>query len=223
MIVSFDFGGTLCELDHEFLARRALERGERLDPERSLAAIPEGLRVYGAQKAKGHAEGWLSMMELVLERAGARSARELAEWLWTEQPTRNLWRKPIPGMFELAAELRARGVRLAILSNSEGHLAELVEELGLSRSFPIVVDSGRVGLDKPDPRIFELTAARLEGHTRELLHVGDSWEADVQGALGAGASAIWFGAGDERPLPERARHCRDAAELRATLAELGLV
>jgi putative hydrolase of the HAD superfamily len=124
-------------------------------------------------------------------------------------------------MFELVAELRSRGVPVGIISNSEGRLAELVEELGQSALFPVIVDSGRLGIDKPDPRIFQHAAGRLGVSLNELVHVGDAWEADVLGARGAGAEAIWFSPTDARPLPERVAASADAAALRATLQGFG--
>ena len=223
MIVTFDFGQTLAELDHEFLAQRVLERGALLDPDRSRRALPLAAQAYDSMKARGHAEAWTSMVQTLLEHGGIATPTELAAWLWREQPVKNLWRKPIPGMFDLALELRSKGVKLGILSNSEGRLAELVEELGKTALFRVIVDSGRVGIDKPDRRIFELAAEQLGDTTSELVHVGDSWEADVLGAVGAGARAIWFGHSDGRSLPERVVACSNAAEVRAALASLGVL
>lgn len=223
MIVTFDFGQTLAELDHEFLAKRVSERGAKLDPVRTRRAIPLAAKVYDALKARGHAEAWTGMVQTLLEHGGITTPAELSAWLWQEQPAKNLWRKPIAGMFELAQELSSKGVKLGILSNSEGRLAELVDELGKAALFPVIVDSGRVGIDKPDRRIFELAAERLGAQTSELVHVGDSWEADVLGAIRAGARAIWFGHSDGRSLPERVMACSNAAEVRAALASLGVL
>jgi len=223
MIVTFDFGQTLAELDHEFLARRVAERGRLLDPVRSREAIPLAAKAYDSMKARGHAAAWMSMVCTLLEHGGIATPAELAAWLWQEQPAKNLWRMPIAGMFELCLELQSKGVKLGILSNSEGRLAELIDELGKTALFPVIIDSGRVGIDKPDRRIFELAAEHLGEKTSELIHVGDSWEADVMGAVGAGARAIWFGAFDGRSLPERVAACRNAAEVRAALASFGLL
>jgi putative hydrolase of the HAD superfamily len=127
-------------------------------------------------------------------------------------------------MIELVRELKQRGVPLVVISNSEGHLAELVEELGWGRDFDVVIDSGRIGIDKPDPRIFAHACAAVGVSPQDLLHVGDSWEADVQGALGASASAVWFDARHrERALPERVYGAANARELREILARLAFL
>jgi len=182
--------------------------------------------IYGAKKDEGHAAAWRAMIEVQLTGGGVtpQQSTELGAWLWAEQPRQNLWRRPIAGMIELVRELKRAGTPIAIISNSEGHLAELIDELGWSRDFDVVVDSGRLGVDKPDPRIFSHACAELGVVTHELLHVGDAWQADVQGALGAGASAIWFDARHrERAMPERVYGAGSAAELREVLARLSLL
>ena len=57
-------------------------------------------------------------------------------------------------MFELAEELGRSGISIGIVSNSEGKLAELVAELGYERLFAAIADSGKLGIEKPDARIF---------------------------------------------------------------------
>lgn len=231
--VTFDFGQTLAELDHDFLQRRAHSFGAELDPVASHAATVTAWHAYGAAKALGHARAWQAMMLELLRAGGVRKVRadaadpdypeKIAQLLWDAQPTHNLWRKPIAGMFELVAELRERNVPVGIISNSEGHLAELVEELGHGALFPVVIDSGRVGVDKPNPRIFQLAAEALSVELSEIVHVGDAWEADVLGARAAGAAAIWYAPTDDRALPEGVVACRTADELRQGLRDFGVV
>ncbi|MEI9953972.1 MAG: HAD family hydrolase [Pseudomonadota bacterium] len=229
--VTFDFGQTLAELDHDFLMRRVHSFGAQLDPTLSRAATVTAWHAYGAAKALGHARAWQAMMLEILRGGGVRKIRaeaadpaypeKIAQLLWDAQPTQNLWRKPIPGMFELVSELAARQVPVGIISNSEGHLAELVEELGYSALFRVVIDSGRVGVDK-DPRIFQLGAEALGVPLAEIVHVGDAWEADVIGARAAGARAIWYAPTDNRALPEGVVACRDASELSLALRDFGV-
>ena len=230
--VTFDFGQTLAELDHDFMARRVLGFGGELDPVAARGATVQAWHAYGAAKAQGHARAWQAMMLEYLRAgrvyklrgdAGPAYAEKIAQLLWDAQPTHNLWRKPISGMFELCQELASRQVPIAIISNSEGRLAELVSELGHSALFPLVVDSGRLGVDKPDARIFQHAAAQLGVSLAEVLHVGDAWEADVLGATAAGARAVWFSPSDERALPAGVVASRNASELRQALGNFGLL
>ena len=230
--VTFDFGQTLAELDHEFLARRVLSFGAELDPLAAHAGTVAAWHAYGTGKALGHARAWQLMMVELLRAGRVHKLRgdadpdypeKIASLLWDAQPTQNLWRKPIAGMFELVAALSARGVPVGIISNSEGRLAELVDELGYRALFPVIVDSGRLGIDKPDARIFQHAADELGVALGELVHVGDAWEADVLGALAAGAHAVWFSPVDNRSLPDQVVACADAPALTRALRSFGLL
>jgi putative hydrolase of the HAD superfamily len=233
--VTFDVGQTLLELDLSMLARRLAERGHEVPRVRLEVALGPAWRAYDdhvGQGGVGHP--WKVLLAHLLEGAGvsAEATPALVDWLFVEQQTQNLWRHAVPGMIELARELCNAGVPIAILSNSEGRLEELMTELGHAHLFRAIVDSGRLGIEKPDPRIFAWTAGRLALPLDRVVHIGDSHSADVAGALGAGMRAIWFRGtadaphrklADVAPLDEeRARVCSDAAEVRATLRDFGV-
>jgi putative hydrolase of the HAD superfamily len=124
-------------------------------------------------------------------------------------------------MIELVGLLRAAGVRVGVLSNSEGKLAELFDEIGWGGRFDVVIDSGREGIEKPDPRIFEIAASRLGAPIEALVHVGDSKPADVDGARAAGARAIWFGRVARAIDDAGVRSAHDAAACRDALHYFG--
>ena len=65
-------------------------------------------------------------MATLLDGAGVADVEPHVDWLWDEQQRQNLWRARIPGMIALARVLAATGVRVAVVSNSEGRLAELL-------------------------------------------------------------------------------------------------
>lgn len=222
--VTFDYGQTLADLDTRMLAERAAERGLRVDPARLDAGLAAAWRAYAesiGDPAAGHP--WKRfMIELLLGAGAARAmAGPVTEWLWDQQPTRNLWRRPVPGMIELARELATAGVRVGVISNSEGRLADLIAELGWSDVFKVVADSGRLGVEKPDPRIFRWTAQRLGVEPADVTHVGDVWAADIEGALAAGMSAIWLRRPESTPppagMPPGVRVCHDPGCVRRAL------
>lgn len=230
--VSFDFGQTLAELDTGLLAARVRERGVAADEAALEAAVPLAWRAYNdAVRAGTSGHPWKLLMATLLGEGGVAPAAidALTDFLWDEQPKKNLWRRPIPGMIELVRELARSGVPVAVLSNSEGKLWELVVELGWERDFLAVADSGKLGIEKPDRPIFEWTRERLGVAMDEVVHVGDSVAADVAGALRAGMRAVWF-KGDpalvhEKLGPvdaERLAFADDAASLRAALVAWGL-
>jgi putative hydrolase of the HAD superfamily len=225
--VCFDFGMTLAELDTAFLVRRLGERGARVAAAAVDAAVPHAWQVYDqAVRAGASGHPWKLFMRTALAGAGVLAAEleALVDWLWDEQPRQNLWRRPIPRMIELVDELRAGGVRVAVVSNSEGKLAELIAEMGWGGRFVCVADSGVLGIEKPARGIFAWAAERLEVPLPQLVHIGDSRAADVEGALAAGMRAVWFGAaaGASRELlPERARAAAGEPELRRVLRDWG--
>lgn len=223
--VTFDFGQTLCDLDTAMLARRLGERGIEVPAGRLEASVPEAWVAYDAAIHGGYGgHPWKILMTRLLQVAGAPERESIAavDWLWTEQPSRNLWRQPIAGMIDIARALGRAKVPVAVLSNSEGRLAELVDELGWGAYFVVVADSGRLGIEKPDPAIFAWTAERLGVPVESMIHVGDSWAADVEGALRAGMKAVWFRGKGERALPEGVKRAEDAKGLAAALAAWGL-
>lgn len=223
--VTFDFGQTLAELDLEMLARRVAERGASVSLARLAAETAAAWVAYGEAKKSGLVahDAWCTFMRTLLERAGTLGdPRALAEWLWTEQPAQNLWRKPLPGMFALLEELSRARVPLGVVSNSEGKLSELMSELGIREHFDAFADSGVLGFEKPDRRIFDFVAGQLGLPTSSLVHVGDAWEADVVGALGAGARAVWFAPSEEREQDGRVLRARDAGEVRRALVAFGV-
>jgi putative hydrolase of the HAD superfamily len=91
--------------------------------------------------------------------------------------------------------------RLGLLTNGPADIQRLkFEATGLGDCFDAVVVSGEVGIGKPDPAVFAYAIDRLGASPRDTVMVGDSWERDVLGALGAGLSAVWVSGG--RSVPE---------------------
>jgi putative hydrolase of the HAD superfamily len=104
--------------------------------------------------------------------------------------TQRLWSWTLPGVPEALKDLARQGLRMIAVSNSDGTVEEGLRDLGLRDYFEAVVDSARVGFEKPDPRIFE-HALELSGADRDrTLHVGDMFFHDVMGARGVGLHAL---------------------------------
>jgi putative hydrolase of the HAD superfamily len=117
----------------------------------------------------------------------------------------------VPGVLDL---LRARGLKLAVISNWDDRLPSLLAQLGLARRFDAVVTSAAVGVEKPDPRIFRQALAQLDVEAGAALHVGDNRLEDVEGALAAGMQALHL---------DRAGLCRDDRPGARRIADLSLL
>jgi putative hydrolase of the HAD superfamily len=228
--VSFDLGQTLVDFDEICLAEQASSRGYALNPARVPGELSRAWQAYNvakSQKLTGYS-AWSTFMFRLLDGIGishlsskepltAEQKDTFVQYLWSEQPRRNLWRKIIQGIPELLADLVERSIPVGVLTNSEGRAKELIDELGLGKYIRTVVDSGLEGIEKPDPRIFQTLAKRLGHAPEEIVHVGDSYEADVLGAIGVGMSSIWLVREPTVTLLPGVRLCQNTEELRAVL------
>lgn len=86
--------------------------------------------------------------------------------------------------------LKARGVRLGVLSNWSEHLSLVLERLDLDRYFSFLVVSAEVGCEKPDEKIFRLAIERAETPIDRILYIGDYPEEDILPAERIGLDAL---------------------------------
>ena len=193
--IAFDAGNTLLWLDHARVAEivtaagapvtaaavREAEMRARVHLDPLLGKVPkrESARVYRAHiayvlRGLGVCEGGVV----------ARATEDIAA-VWG-----SLWCRPPADAHTTVAELRARGYRVSCLSNSDGKVERLLADTGLLPLLDDVVDSGAVGFEKPDPRIFVLAAERQGVTPEEMVYVGDLHALDVLGPHAAGMHAI---------------------------------
>lgn len=97
---------------------------------------------------------------------------------------------PYPDVVPALEALRARGNRLAVVSNWDVSLHEALKRTGLHRLVDLAVASAELGVAKPDPAVFAHVLGRLGVVPAAALHVGDSLEADVAGARAAGVPVV---------------------------------
>ena len=82
--------------------------------------------------------------------------------------------------------------RLGIVSNFYGNLVTVCDNAELTRLFSVIVDSARVGLSKPDPRIFFRAVHEMGIEPADTVFVGDSLARDMAGARAAGMRHVWL-------------------------------
>jgi HAD superfamily hydrolase (TIGR01509 family) len=92
------------------------------------------------------------------------------------------------------AQLRARGLALALVSNTMRTpgvaLRKVLDRYGVLEYFAHTTFSDEVGIRKPDPEIFALTLRALRVDAAAAVHVGDDPILDILGARKAGLRAI---------------------------------
>jgi putative hydrolase of the HAD superfamily len=194
--VLFDVGNTLLWLDHPFVIATLREHGVSATEDELIAAqygakllLDELVRTGRAGDNAHHNHVFFA--ELFREiGVGDELFPSIAQRLYARHAERNLWCTVRERTAETLDELRRLGYRLGVISNSDGRVEALVESAGLRGSFEFVIDSGSVGVEKPDPRIFRMALERMGIDPHDAVYVGDVYEIDVAGARAAGMRAI---------------------------------
>jgi HAD superfamily hydrolase (TIGR01509 family) len=191
--VLFDFGGTL---DAEGLSWK--ERFQRLFEIEGVAVEPARFDpvFYAADDALvGAIPEHLTFRETV-ERVASGVARALRPddaglGLRVAERFHNDARACFEGNAPILERL-ARRYRLGIVSNFYGNLATVCDNAQVRRYFGVIIDSARVGISKPDPRIFMQAVDALGVEPGRAVMVGDSLARDMAGARAAGMAHIWL-------------------------------
>jgi putative hydrolase of the HAD superfamily len=96
-----------------------------------------------------------------------------------------------PGTREALLRLGER-FRLAVISNADGKIADILDQCGIANCFETITDSGIVGKEKPHPEIFHAALKTLNVTPAESLYTGDVYSVDYMGATEVGMQAVLF-------------------------------
>ncbi len=155
---------------------------------REAATRPSAQR-YTTSRERSRAF-WGDVYERLAEAIGVTDSNTFADRMYARATRLDAY-GCIPDAPEVLRELRALGARIVAASNWEPWLAELLRHLHLDTLFDAQVISGVIGYEKPDARFFQ-RALEIAGATAsQTVHVGDSFEMDVEGALAVGIDAVW--------------------------------
>jgi putative hydrolase of the HAD superfamily len=190
--VFLDAGGVLVNPNWVRVSETLARHGIAVPAAALAAAEPHAKRRLDngptIQATNDQQRGW-TYFNLVLGAANVplsdATASALAE-LQAYHQVSNLW-ETVPGdVLPALASLRARGFRLVVVSNANGTLHHAFDRLGLTAAFDVIVDSHREGVEKPDPRFFQIALERSGARAETTMHVGDLYHVDVAGARAAG-------------------------------------
>ena len=200
--VLLDAAGTLIDVAEplgETYSRLAREFGGDFDPGVLTAGFRAAFRDmppmafpgrHGADLDRAERGWWRIVVGRVFGAAGGVPDLDACfDRLYAHYASARAWRA-FPEAPEVLAALRERGAALAVVSNFDSRLPPLLEAMGLAAYFDAVVCSGQAGAAKPDRAIFDHALAALGVEAPEALHVGDSREADYDGARAAGIDAL---------------------------------
>ncbi|MGZ8765630.1 MAG: HAD family hydrolase [Acidimicrobiia bacterium] len=146
------------------------------------------------------AGSWRAYLVAYLEACDPRGVKggdvdreEVHRHLDSEFADAALWLSVAPGCREGLQAIADTGVLLGVVSNADGVMGARLRELEILQVGPgvgievgCVIDSGAVGVMKPDPRIFEMALDALAVEPADAWYIGDMPAFDVVGARSAG-------------------------------------
>ena len=201
-VVFFDAGETILHPHPSFpelFASTSREHGFDVTPDeiapvlygmvRNLATVAEEARVESPSLSEVESHRfWTYLYSRCLEQLGINdeSLPDELYKVFSDMSTYRLFDDVLPTLGRLAEE----GYALGLISNFEGWLEELLVELEVGHVFDYSVISGVEGIEKPDPRIYELALERAGTTASAAMHIGDSMMMDVEPATSVGIRAV---------------------------------
>jgi len=195
--IFFDAGNTLIRMDYPVIVAELARLGcatTLADFERAEWRARVRLDAsFTPGASTEHPDTGERYLRLILDELGVRDATihtALAAWRRGYNAPMGFWTAMEPEA-DLALKLaRERGLRTAVISNSNGTVADILTHLGLAGDLEFIIDSSKVGVEKPNPRIFHIALERAGLKPADAVYVGDLYSIDVVGARAAGLRAI---------------------------------
>ena len=179
----FDIGGVLTTSPVQSI--RAFEKDSGLDDGalRPLFADPEGAWSR-FEKSELDAEGFVEAFETEAEGLGHRvDGRGLLRAFFSGLTVRD-------EMVSVVHELRRRGLKLGCITNNVTREEDpAARPLVLEDLFDVVIESSKVGLRKPDPRIYHLACEQLGVAPEEVVFL-DDFGVNLKSARALGMTTI---------------------------------
>ena len=216
-VIIFDVNGTLLGYEDPLgfekrFAQACQELGDPVTVDQVCQAFSRLVQEWAEIKAQGvqrassgeqYRRTMTRLYQLMLEALGVQGdPRAKADALYERFIVREGFMPPFSDARPTLERLKARGVRLGVLTNFPPHLEETLEKHGLRRTFDFLVVSSLVGLEKPDPAIFQLAIAEAGCPKEEILYIGDDLDDDIRGAQAVGLTAILIDRNDRWPEAE---------------------
>jgi HAD superfamily hydrolase (TIGR01509 family) len=224
--VFLDAGGVLVNPNWSRVSETLARHGVHVGAEALASAEPHAKRRIDTNETikatNDQQRGW-TYFDLVLTQAGVAlsdaTVAALAE-LHAYHQQFNLWESVPDEVRPALAALRARGFQLVVVSNANGALHRAFDRLGLTGDVDVIFDSHLEGVEKPDPRFFQIALDRSGARAETTMHVGDLFHVDVAGARAAGITPALLDVADLYPECDCLR-VRSLTELVEALGAVG--
>ena len=201
-MVVFDVGGTLIHFNQEKLARyyaaAAAERGTPVESaqihavltqlERELPTLTKQ-RALSLEKESGKSF-WDDFYAEGFRRLGIAGDVSAATTEIRERFMRGEFETVFDDTLPALDALAARGVPMGIVSNFSPNLEDVLRQQGIHDYFQFFIVSAIAGVEKPNPKIFDLAVDAAQRPREEIVYIGDSIFHDMEGARGADIAGI---------------------------------
>jgi putative hydrolase of the HAD superfamily len=196
--VIFDAGNTLLRMNYGVIADHLRTRGRAASPEEvEEAELRARVRLdRHLTPGAGSTESTVThgrYLRYLLEHLAITDDAEIdaiARWRRGYNLPVGLWNRADPEALAAIRRVREAGRVAGVISNSNGSVRSILEETGLAAHLDFIIDSSVVGVEKPDPRIFQLGLREAGVAPAEAVYVGDLYSVDVLGARAAGLDGI---------------------------------
>ena len=201
----FDVGNTLLFPNRKKMLRSLHERqvfpSEELLRQIERETKQEFDALVESHSAVDHGFWWMFYSRLLskLEMPDESTCADLVR----RTQTSSNWSDICPGTREALQRLRMR-YRLAVISNADGKIADILAHCGIADCFETITDSGIVGKEKPHPAIFEAALDSIGIKAEQSLYIGDVYCVDYLGSTSVGMQCVLFdvpGAYAQKGLP----------------------
>ena len=191
--IFFDVGNTLLFPDREHILAPLAKLGHSPSLEQWHAIERATKKQFDTIVEHGEPADhgfWFMFYERLLMDLGVKNDEVRDAMVESTRQSAN-WRVIRPRTRELLLRLGER-YALAVISNADGKIAEVLERCGIADCFASITDSGLVGYEKPHPAIFQAALGAMDAEPTESLYVGDVYAVDYLGATRAGMQGMLF-------------------------------
>jgi FMN phosphatase YigB (HAD superfamily) len=194
--VFLDAGGVMITPNFPRLADALGRRGIQVSADALAAAEPrvkQELDHAPTIKATDDTRRAYVYFDRILELNGIPSSAATTgaiEELVSHRDREGAWDVVTPGAIAALGRLRSAALRLVVVSNSNGRVRRILRRTGIEPHVDLVLDSHEEGVEKPDPRLFEIALDRSGSDRGATIHCGDIYHIDVVGARAAGLPAV---------------------------------
>ncbi len=190
--VIFDLDGVIVSTDEfHFEGWKRMAEGEGIYFDREINE-----RLRGVSR--------MESLQIILEKSEKPYGMEEKDGLATKKNgyyrelLNNLTEKDIlPGVMNILASLKYKGIKIAIGSSSK-NTPVILEKIKLNHYFDAIADGNEIKNSKPDPEVFLLAAEKLGISPSDCVVVEDA-HAGIEAAIAAGMKAVGIGFASNSP------------------------